>query len=191
MTSILLLLLTLGQGQGQERTATAVFAGGCFWCVEEVFDKVPGVLSTTSGYIGGKKTDPTYEEVSAGGTDHAEAVEVKYDPAKVSYAQLLEVFWRNIDPTTKDRQFCDGGDQYRAAIFYVGAEQKKLAEASKQMIVASKRFKRVYVDVDAATQFYPAEEYHQDYYTKNPLRYKYYKFTCGREQTLERIWGRK
>lgn len=191
MTSILLLLLTLGQGQGQERTATAVFAGGCFWCMEEVFDKVPGVLSTTSGYIGGKKTDPTYEEVSAGGTDHAEAVEVKYDPAKVSYAQLLEVFWRNIDPTTKDRQFCDGGDQYRAAIFYVGAEQKKLAEASKQMIVASKRFKRVYVDVDAATQFYPAEEYHQDYYTKNPLRYKYYKFTCGREQTLERIWGRK
>lgn len=191
MTSILLLLLTLGQGQGQERTATAVFAGGCFWCVEEVFDKVPGVLSTTSGYIGGKKTDPTYEEVSAGGTDHAEAVEVKYDPAKVSYAQLLEVFWRNIDPTTKDRQFCDGGDQYRAAIFYVGAEQKKLAEASKQKIVASKRFKRVYVDVDAATQFYPAEEYHQDYYTKNPLRYKYYKFTCGREQTLERIWGRK
>lgn len=191
MTSILLLLLTLGQGQGQERTATAVFAGGCFWCVEEVFDKVPGVLSTMSGYIGGKKTDPTYEEVSAGGTDHAEAVEVKYDPAQVSYAQLLEVFWRNIDPTTKDRQFCDGGDQYRAAIFYVGAEQKKLAEASKQKIVASKRFKRVYVDVDAATQFYPAEEYHQDYYTKNPLRYKYYKFTCGREQTLERIWGRK
>lgn len=191
MTAILLLLLTLGQEQGQERTATAVFAGGCFWCVEEVFDKVPGVLSTTSGYIGGKKADPTYEEVSAGGTGHAEAVEVKYDPAKVSYAQLLEVFWRNIDPTTKDRQFCDGGDQYRAAIFYVGAEQKKLAEASKQKIVASKRFKRVYVDVDAATQFYPAEEYHQDYYIKNPLRYKYYKFTCGREQTLERIWGRK
>lgn len=187
MTTILLLLLALAQG----KTATAVFAGGCFWCVEEAFDKVPGVLSTTSGYIGGRQANPTYEQVSAGGTGHAEAVEVKYDPTKVSYEQLLEVFWQNIDPTTKDRQFCDAGDQYRAAIFYVGADQKKLADASKQKIVSSKRFKRVHVDVDAATHFYPAEEYHQDYYTKNPLRYKYYKFTCGREQTLERIWGRK
>lgn len=186
MTTILLLLLTLGQGQ----SASAVFAGGCFWCVEEAFDKVPGVLSTTSGYIGGNKANPTYEEVSAGGTRHAEAVEVKYDPTRVSYEQLLDVFWKNIDPTTKDRQFCDAGDQYRAAIFYHGPDQKKLAERSKQKIVASKRFKRVYVDVVAATQFYPAEEYHQDYYTKNPVRYKYYKFTCGREQTLDRVWGR-
>ncbi|MGQ0560377.1 MAG: peptide-methionine (S)-S-oxide reductase MsrA [Gemmatimonadota bacterium] len=172
------------------QTAKATFAGGCFWCMEEVMDAVPGVLSTTSGYIDGRTPNPTYEQVSAGESGHAEAVEVVYDPRRVSYQQLLNVFWRNIDPTTKDRQFCDGGNQYRAAIFTHGAEQKRLAAASRQSIVDSRRFKRVYVEVEPAMRFYPAEEYHQDYYRKNPARYKYYKYSCGREQTLERLWGR-
>jgi peptide-methionine (S)-S-oxide reductase len=173
------------------QTAKATFAGGCFWCMEEVMDKLPGVLTTTSGYIGGRVPNPTYEAVSGGDTGHAEAVEVTYDPRKVTYAQLLDMFWKNVDPTTKDRQFCDGGNQYRAAIFTHNAEQKRLADASKQTIVASKRFKQVHVDVEPATRFYPAEAYHQDYYTKNPTRYKYYKYSCGREQTLERVWGKK
>ena len=184
-------LLAFNSAQAQNRTDKATFAGGCFWCIEEVMDKVPGVISTTSGYTGGTKANPGYEEVSNGNTGHAEAVDVVYDPSKVSYQKLLDVFWRNIDPTTKDRQFCDAGNQYRAAIFYHGAEQQRLAEASKQKIVRSKRFKHVYVDVESAREFYPAEEYHQDYYRKNPVRYKYYKFSCGREQTLERIWGKK
>jgi len=181
-------LLAFNGAQAQTRTEKATFAGGCFWCMEEVMDKVPGVISTTSGYTGGTKQNPAYEEVSYGNTGHAEAVDVVYDPSKVSYQKLLDVFWRNIDPTTKDRQFCDGGNQYRAAIFYHGPEQRRLAEASKLKIVRSKRFKHVYVDVEQAREFYPAEEYHQDYYKKNPVRYKYYKFSCGREQTLERIW---
>lgn len=189
MPTILLLLLTLTQPQ--TKTETAVFAGGCFWCMEEAFDPVRGVLATTSGYIGGNKPHPTYEEVSNGDTGHVEAVLVKYDPSKVSYQQLLKVFWKNVDPTTKDRQFCDGGNQYRAAIFFSGAEQKRLAEASKQKLVASQRFKQVHVDVEPAGRFYAAEDYHQDYYKKNPVRYKYYKYSCGREQTLERVWGRK
>jgi peptide-methionine (S)-S-oxide reductase len=193
MFRILLLLITaLGIAQGQLRaqaaTAKATFGGGCFWCMEEVMDKVPGVLSTTSGYTGGSKKSPTYEQVSSGGTGHVEVVEVVYDPARVSYQRLLDAFWRNIDPTTKDRQFCDGGSQYRAAIFYHDAEQKQQALASKQKIVSSKKFKQVHVDVQQASEFYPAEEYHQDYYTKNPVRYKYYKFSCGREQRLERVW---
>lgn len=187
MSTILILLLALAQG----KTETAVFAGGCFWCMEEVYDKVPGVISTTAGYIGGKVPNPTYQQVSAGETGHAEAVAVVYDPSKVSYEQLLNVFWKNVDPTTKDRQFCDGGSQYRAAIFYRGPEQKRLAEASKKEVADSKRFKRVHVGLEAATRFYAAEGYHQDYYLKNPARYKYYKYSCGREQTLERIWGRK
>jgi peptide-methionine (S)-S-oxide reductase len=188
MHALLIVLLAIFP---QTKTATAVFAGGCFWCMEEAFDKVPGVISTTSGYAGGDKKNPSYEEVSEGDTGHAEAVEVVYDPGKVSYQQLLDAFWKNVDPTTKDRQFCDAGHQYRAAIFYIGADQKRLAEASKKKIVDSKKFKHVYVDVEQATQFYPAEEYHQDYYHKNPVRYKYYKYSCGREQTLERVWGRR
>ncbi|MGQ0816053.1 MAG: peptide-methionine (S)-S-oxide reductase MsrA [Gemmatimonadota bacterium] len=191
MNLIVLLLLSLSLSQSQSQTAKATFAGGCFWCREEVMDKVPGVLSTTSGYIGGRTANPTYEQVSDGGTGHAEAVEVVYDPARVSYAKLLDVFWKNIDPTTRDRQFCDGGNQYRAAIFYHDGEQQRLAQASKQKLVDSKRFKNVYVEVAQTTRFYPAEEYHQDYYIKNPARYKYYKFSCGREQTLQRVWGRK
>jgi peptide-methionine (S)-S-oxide reductase len=186
-----LLLAAPGLAEAQTKTAKATFAGGCFWCMEEVMDAVPGVISTTSGYIGGRTENPTYEQVSDGDTGHAEAVEVVYDPSKVSYQKLLDTFWRNVDPTTKDRQFCDGGSQYRAAIFYHGDEQRSLAAASKAKVVASKKFRNVYVDVNQATRFYPAEEYHQDYYKKNPARYKYYKNSCGRTQTLERIWGRK
>lgn len=196
MFRIFLLLFTaLGISQGELRaqaaTAKATFGGGCFWCMEEVMDKIPGVVSTTSGYTGGSKKNPTYEQVSAGGTGHVEVVEVVYHPAKVAYQQLLDAFWRNIDPTTKDRQFCDGGSQYRAAIFYHDARQRQEAEASRQKVVSSKKFKHVYVDIQQATAFYPAEDYHQDYYTKNPVRYKYYKASCGREQRLEKVWGRK
>jgi peptide-methionine (S)-S-oxide reductase len=183
--------LLSAQAAAAQQTAKATFAGGCFWCMEEVVDAVEGVRLSMSGYIGGKVKDPTYEQVSAGGTGHAEAVEVIYDPRKVSYAQLLDVFWKNIDPTVGDRQFCDIGDQYRPAIFYHNEEQKQLAEASKRRIEQSGRFKKVAVEIVPATQFYVAEDYHQDYYLKNPLRYKYYKFSCGRAQRLEKLWGKK
>ncbi|HEY0672548.1 MAG TPA: peptide-methionine (S)-S-oxide reductase MsrA [Longimicrobiales bacterium] len=175
----------------QAQTAKATFAGGCFWCMEEALDAAKGVRLSLSGYIGGKVADPTYEQVSAGNTGHAEAVEVTYDPAKTSYAQLLDIFWKNIDPTVGDRQFCDVGNQYRPAIFYHNAEQKRLAEESKRRIEQSGRFKKVAVEIAPATAFYVAEDYHQDYYLKNPLRYKYYKFSCGWAQTLERLWGKK
>ncbi len=170
--------------------AVAVFAGGCFWCMEPPFDKLPGVKSTISGYIGGHVADPTYEQVSAGGTGHAEVVQVKYDPRQVSYAELLQVFWRNIDPVAVDRQFCDVGDQYRSAIFTVDEEQQRLAEASKRKWQASGRFEQpIATEIVEATTFYPAESYHQDYYTKNPIRYKYYRFSCGRDGRLEELWG--
>lgn len=172
------------------RNAVAIFAGGCFWCMEPPFDKLPGVKSTTSGYIGGRVANPSYEQVSAGGTGHAEAVQVVYDPAKVSYATLLGVFWRNIDPVAVDRQFCDAGDQYRSAIFTVGAGQRRQAEASKRALQASKRFAGpIATQVVAATTFYPAENYHQDYYRKNPVRYKFYRASCGRDKRLEQLWG--
>ena len=172
----------------QER-AKATFAGGCFWCMEPPFDKLDGVLSTTSGYTGGQKVKPTYEEVSAGTTGHTEAVEIVYDPRKITYAELLEVFWRNIDPTTPDRQFCDIGSQYRAAIFYHDETQRRLAEQSKQ--AAAERLRRpVVTQVVPAAPFYVAEEYHQDYYKKNPIRYKFYRTQCGRDQRLETIWGK-
>ncbi|HZI08242.1 MAG TPA: peptide-methionine (S)-S-oxide reductase MsrA [Archangium sp.] len=170
--------------------ATATFAGGCFWCMEPPFDKLPGVVSTTSGYIGGTKENPTYKEVSAGGTGHAEAVQVVYDPGKVSYAQLLEVFWHNVDPLTANGQFCDKGNQYRSAIFFHDAEQQRLAEESKRQLEASGRFKQpIVTQLVPATAFYPAEEYHQDYYKKNPLRYRYYRHGCGRDARLEAVWG--
>ena len=172
----------------QER-AKATFAGGCFWCMEPPFDKLDGVLSTTSGYTGGQKVKPTYEEVSAGTTGHTEAVEIVYDPRKITYAQLLEVFWRNIDPTTPDRQFCDVGSQYRAAIFFHDETQGRLAEQSKQ--AAAERLRRpVVTQVVPAAPFYVAEEYHQDYYKKNPIRYRFYRTQCGRDQRLETIWGK-
>ena len=176
-----------GQGASQQQIAT--FAGGCFWCVEADFDKVEGVISTTSGYTGGHMANPTYEQVSHGGTGHAEAVEIAYDPAKVSYSRLLDVFWHNIDPLAKDRQFCDHGDQYRSAIFYRGEEQRALAEASKAVV--QKRFKQpVATQIVPAGPFYKAEEYHQDYYLKNPVRYKFYRFNCGRDARLEELWGK-
>jgi peptide-methionine (S)-S-oxide reductase len=192
MSVVVLLLALVGAGEANaQKLEKATFAGGCFWCMEEALDAASGVRLTMSGYIGGKVKNPSYEDVSGGSTGHAEAVEVTYDPAKVSYAQLLDLFWRNIDPTVGDRQFCDVGDQYRPAIFYHNAEQKRLAEASKAKVEASGKFKKVAVQIAPATEFYAAEDYHQDYYLKNPVRYKYYKFSCGRAQALERIWGKK
>lgn len=174
----------------EPQTARATFAGGCFWCMEQPFDELPGVLSTTSGYTGGSKPDPTYEEVSAGSTGHAEAVEVVYDPARVSYEKLLEVFWINIDPTVKDRQFCDVGNQYRTAIYFHNEAQRQLAEAYKAKLEQTKPFEEpIVTEITAASTFYPAEEYHQDYYKKNPLRYHWYRFNCGRDQRLRQLWG--
>jgi len=169
-------------------TAKATFAGGCFWCMEPPFDALDGVVSTTSGYTGGKTKRPTYEQVSDGATGHTEAVEIVYDPAKVSYEKLLDVFWRNVDPTTPNRQFCDVGAQYRTAIFYHDDEQKRLAEASRDA-VAKRLGKPVVTEIAAASEFWPAEEYHQDYYEKNPIRYKFYRYNCGRDRRLEELWG--
>ena len=173
-------------------TARATFAGGCFWCVESDFDKVPGVISTTSGYTGGRLANPSYEQVSSKQTGHAEAVEVVYDPARVSYERLLEHYWHSIDPTVKDRQFCDVGTPYRTAIFAHGAEQLRAAQASRAALEKSKPFAEpVMTEVMPASAFYPAEEYHQDYYRKNPLRYKYYRASCGRDARLTQLWGDK
>jgi peptide-methionine (S)-S-oxide reductase len=172
-------------------TAKAIFAGGCFWCMEHPFDVLPGVVSTTSGYIGGQKKNPTYEEVSSGRTGHTEAVQVVYDPKKVTYEKLLDVFWHNIDPTVKDQQFCDHGSQYRSGIFYVDDEQKRLAEASKAALDRNKPFSAAIVtEITRASEFYPAEDYHQDFYLKNPLRYKYYRSGCGRDARLKQLWGK-
>ena len=171
-------------------TATATFAGGCFWCMEGPFDVLDGVISTTSGYIGGKKKDPTYQEVSAGWTGHTEVVQIVYDPKKVSYEKLLHVFWRNIDPTVKDQQFCDVGSQYRSGVFYHDDVQKKAAEASRDALIKAKTLKGSIVsEITAATTFYAAEEYHQDYYKKNPVRYKFYRTGCGRDERLKQLWG--
>ena len=171
-------------------TAIATFAGGCFWCTEADFDKVDGVISTTSGYIGGRTANPTYDSVSAGNSGHAEAVQVVFDPSKVTYSKLLEYYWRTIDPTTKDRQFCDSGNQYRAAIFTHDEQQRALAEASKKALSANKPFREpIVTEIVNATQFYPAEEYHQDYHTKNPVRYKFYRANCGRDARLKQLWG--
>lgn len=170
----------------------AIFAGGCFWCTESDFDKVPGVIETTSGYIGGHVDNPTYEQVSAGSSGHIEAVQVRYDPSKTNYAQLLEAFWPTIDPVTANAQFCDRGPQYRSAIFYSNAEQQQLAEASKAALEKSARLPApVVTEILAASTFYPAEDYHQDYYLRNPLRYNYYRNGCGRDQRLEQLWGKK
>ena len=171
--------------------AKAYFAGGCFWCMEEAFEKVEGVVSVVSGYMGGTVANPTYEQVSAGLTGHAESVEVTYDPSKVSYRQLLEAFWRNIDPVTPNAQFCDHGTQYRAVIFPGTAEEQQQAESSKQALERTKPFQEpIVTQIVPASMFYPAEDYHQDYYKKNPIRYKFYKFNCGRVQRLEQLWGK-
>jgi peptide-methionine (S)-S-oxide reductase len=186
--SVILIANTIVMAAGNLEKAT--FAGGCFWCMEHPFDEIPGVVSVTSGYTGGQKKNPTYEEVSAGGTGHAESVQVVYDPARVTYEKLLNVFWHNIDPTAKDRQFCDSGRQYRSAIFYHNEEQHRLALQSKSLLEKNKTFKEpVVTEIVQATEFYPAEDYHQHYYKKNPIRYKYYRFRCGRDQRLNELWG--
>ena len=180
---------TWAQGQ-PAATAKAVFAGGCFWCVESDFDKVDGVLSTTSGYTGGSSANPSYEQVSAKRTGHAEAVEIVYDPAKVSYEKLVEHFWHTIDPTTKDRQFCDAGSPYRTAIFAQDDAQLKAALASREALGKTKPFKEpIVTEVVKGGPFYAAEAYHQDYYKKNPVRYNYYRTSCGRDARLKQLWG--
>ena len=172
---------------GQE---TAIFAGGCFWCMEKPFDKLDGVISTTSGYTSGHKKNPTYAEVSAGGTGHTEAIQIIFNPNKVSYSELLDVFWKNIDPVAVNRQFCDAGTQYRSGIYYRDTAQEKAARQSLQQLEQNKPFDgAIATEVIPASTFYPAEEYHQDYYQKNPLRYKYYRFLCNRDQRLTELWG--
>jgi peptide-methionine (S)-S-oxide reductase len=195
MTRFALLLLPFalvgaaGAQTAGERQAVATLAAGCFWCVEADFDKVDGVISTTSGYAGGKVPNPTYSQVSAGATGHTEVVQIVYDPSKVSYQKLLDVFWRNVDPLAKDRQFCDVGNQYRSAIFFHNEEQRLLAEASKKK-VAARLNAPVQTEIVPAGPFYKAEDYHQDYYKKNPARYNFYRWNCGRDQRLEQLWGK-
>ena len=198
MTRLLLsLVLALGTAglaaaqssqQPSAQRAVATFAGGCFWCLESDFDHVPGVLSTVSGYTGGNVKNPTYHQVSEGGTGHAEAVEITYDPTKVTYEQLLIYFWHHVDPTQKDGQFCDIGHQYRTAIFVHDDEQRKLAEASRKN-VAAELGKPIYTEIQEAGPFYKAEDYHQDFYKKSELRYKFYRWNCGRDQRLKKLWG--
>ncbi len=185
----LLTLFALVPAQAQTR-AFAIFAGGCFWCMEPPFDKLDGVLATTSGYAGGTKADPTYEQVTTGRTGHYEVLQVEYDPARVSYDKLLEVFWRNIDPLDASGQFCDKGPHYRSAVFVADERQRAAAEASKAAIEKSGKLPgRIVTEILPATKFYPAETYHQDYYRKNPAAYAYYRWSCGRDRRLERLWG--
>jgi peptide-methionine (S)-S-oxide reductase len=176
---------------GAERQpAAAIFAGGCFWCMEPPFDELEGVLSTTSGYTGGDVENPSYEDVSAGGTGHLEGVRVEYDPARIDYRTLLEVYWRNIDPLDDGGQFCDRGSSYRSAIFYADQEQMRLAEQSRMALEAAGRFEEPIVTrILPASEFYPAEAYHQNYYRENPLKYKYYRYRCGRDDRLDELWG--
>jgi peptide-methionine (S)-S-oxide reductase len=169
--------------------ATAIFAGGCYWCVEADFEKLPGVIGAESGFTSGKIVNPTYVQVSAGWTGHAEAVRVTYDPAKVSYAQLVNYFWHHIDPTVKDRQFCDVGTQYRTGIYWQNERERKVSESSRDALLKSGKLSKIYTEIIAATVFYPAEEYHQDYYKKNPIRYTYYRKSCGRDARVHEVWG--
>jgi peptide-methionine (S)-S-oxide reductase len=175
-----------------QKSETAIFAGGCFWCMEPPFDRLEGVISTTSGYTSGHKKNPTYKEVSAGSTGHTEAIQIEYDPEKITYSELLDVFWKNIDPVAVDRQFCDAGSQYRSGIYYLNEKQQAEVKRSLQELNRNKPFAgEIATEILPASTFYPAEDYHQDYYQKNPLRYKYYRFACGRDQRLEEIWGSK
>ena len=171
------------------QSATAIFAGGCFWCMEADFEKLDGVIAVESGYTGGSVQNPTYQQVSQGNTGHAEAVRVRYDPQRVSYEKLLDYFWRHIDPTVKDRQFCDVGSQYRSAIFYQNDTEQKLAQSSKQTLEKSGRFPHIYTEIVPAGVFYPAEDYHQDYYKKNPIRYQFYRVNCGHDARIKSLWG--
>ena len=183
------LMLCAAPGSAETKTATAIFAGGCFWCIEADFEKLPGVIAVESGYIGGTLPNPTYEQVSRGDTGHTEAVRVSYDPQQVSYEKLLDYFWRHIDPTVHNRQFCDIGSQYRSGIYFQNETEEKLARASKAALEKSGRFARIYTEIEAAGVFYPAEEYHQDYYKKNPIRYRYYRNGCGRDTRIKALWG--
>jgi len=184
--------LTTAVAQSQHGQAEAIFAGGCFWCMESAFDPVDGVISTTSGYTGGHLKNPTYRQVGSGRSGHAEALKVVYDPDKVSYQQLLDVFWVNIDPTDDRGQFCDHGSEYRSEIFYIGEAQRRAAEASLAKLKQDKPFRQPIVTrITRATPFYRAEHYHQDYYQKNPLRYRYYRYACGRDARLSEIWGER
>jgi peptide-methionine (S)-S-oxide reductase len=184
------MLVALALPAQAQKTEKATFAGGCFWCTEEAFEGVPGVASAVSGYMGGSVKKPTYEQVSSGRTGHTEVVEVTYDPAKVSYDKLLDVFWVNHDPTVKDRQFCDSGSQYRPEIFYHSEEQKRAAEASKAKWEKRKSFRQpLLTPITKASEFWPAEDYHQDYYKKNALQYKFYVTGCGRYARLDSLWG--
>ncbi len=196
LPAVLALAAGLAFSEGPQKTPAsagqefATFAGGCFWCMEHPFDELEGVVSVTVGYTGGHKKNPTYEEVSSGTTGHAESVQIVYDPAKITFSKLLDVFWHNIDPTVQNRQFCDTGTQYRTAIFFHNDEQKRLAEESKKALEKSGRFKGpIYTEIVPASEFYPAEEYHQHYYKKNPIRYKFYRYNCGRDQRLQELWG--
>lgn len=190
-------LLALGGGAGaadpptgkNAEIRTAIFAGGCFWCIEADFEKLPGVLGAESGYTGGQTVNPSYEQVSAGNTGHTEAIRVSYDPQKVSYPQLLDYFWRHIDPTVRNRQFCDIGTQYRSGIYWQNEAERKAAESSRDALLASGKLPRIETEIVAATAFYLAEEYHQDYYRKNPIRYAYYRQGCGRDARVRQIWG--
>jgi peptide-methionine (S)-S-oxide reductase len=192
VTAVFLAGLALSQAAGAPggARATAVFAGGCFWCEETAFEGLPGVFSVTSGYTGGTVKNPSYEEVSSGVTGHAESVQVIYDPAKISYVQLVEAFWHNVDPLDARGQFCDKGTQYRSAIFYKDEEQRKAAEESKRKLEEEPRFKgKIATQIVPASAFYPAEEYHQDYYKKNPVHYQAYRLGCGRDRRLKELWG--
>ena len=181
--------LSAEPAQSTARTASAIFAGGCFWCTESDFEKLPGVIKAVSGYTGGRVIRPSYEAVSAGGTGHAESVRVTYDPARVSYAQLVEYYWHTVDPTVRDQQFCDHGSQYRTAIFYATPAEKAIAEQSRDALLKRHAVPVVYTQIVQAGPFYVAEDYHQDYYKKNPLRYRYYRHGCGRDARLEEVWG--
>ena len=186
---VLAAILAASVGTAGE-TRLATFGGGCFWCMEPPYDALPGVISTTSGYTGGTLAQPSYAQVSRGGTGHVEVVQVEYDPARIDYARLLEVYWRNIDPLTDNRQFCDAGASYRPVIFVHDAAQRAAAEASKRALIESGRFDQpVIVPIEAASDFWPAEDYHQDYYRTNPVRYKVYRWNCGRDRRLEELWG--
>ncbi|GGY05299.1 peptide methionine sulfoxide reductase MsrA [Litchfieldella qijiaojingensis] len=191
LCAALLLISAVSHAADQEsktETQEAYFAGGCFWCMEEAFDPVEGVISTTSGYTGGDVDNPTYEQVSAGDTGHAEAVKIEYDPTQIDYAELLHVYWRNIDPFAENRQFCDAGSPYRSAIFYRNEEERELAEATRDEL--AERFgSEIATEIEPFETFYPAEEYHQNYYQTNAMRYRFYKSACGRKERLEEVWG--
>ena len=178
----------LAAGKATE-VRTAIFAGGCFWCIEADFEKLPGVIAAESGYTAGSTVNPSYEQVNSGSTGHTEAIRVSYDPQKVSYPQLVDYFWRHIDPTVRNRQFCDIGTQYRSGIYWQNESERKAAESSRDALLASGKLPRVETEIAAATAFYPAEEYHQDYYKKNPIRYAYYRQGCGRDARVKQIWG--